>query len=293
MTADVMSYPEFKKSAQTHLSKWIRNIHPNIKKGEYKSKNGVVPYCHILPLDDYTNEKRKDAIIKAIERYDVLTDNVKFNLTVFPKKELHTLAHHLTSSQMLCYNFFRLFLPEELCNSREMKITPKLRDWIHKSFPDIPDISESATCEFEYKFNDEEGTSFDFCIHDVNTTILFEIKYTENGFGKAPKDERHINKFNEVYSKLLNHQNTVCKSVPQKEFLNNYQLFRNALRTSENVYAVVIYPKNNTACHNEYENFLNSKWIIHPERLNRTTWEEAISNSIVSKCSELRRKYDL
>ncbi|MDE5743744.1 MAG: hypothetical protein K2H62_05255, partial [Bacteroidales bacterium] len=157
----------------------------------------------------------------------------------------------------------------------------------------IPDMSESATCEFEYKFNDEEGTSFDFCIHDDNTTILFEIKYTENGFGKAPKDERHINKFKDVYSKLLNHQDTVCKTVQQKEFLNNYQLFRNSLRTNANIYAVFIYPENNTACHDEYENFRNSKWLIHPERLKRITWEKAFSNSIVSERSDLRCKYGL
>lgn len=285
-----MNYSKFKQSTQKHLSDWIRNIHPDIEGGVFKSKSG---YSHILPLDTYTDGERKDAIINAIEKYDVLTDNVKLNLTVFPKKELHTLANHLTSSQILCYNFFRLFIPEELCNSRRMKITRELRDWLQKSFPCIPAMSESAICEFEYKYKDEEGTSFDFCIHDDITTVLFEIKYTENGFGKASNDERHINKFTDVYSKLLSLQNTVCKAVPQKEFFSDYQLFRNVLRTSENVYAVVIYPKNNTACRNEYENFLKSKWLKHPERLKRITWEEAFSNSVVSEHSDLRRKYGL
>lgn len=284
-----MNYSEFKQSAQTHLSEWIRNIHPNIEEGKFKSISG---YHHILPLSNYTKGKRKDAIIEAIKKYDILTDNVKLNFTVLPKKELHTLANHLTSSQMLCYNFFRLFLPEEFCNSRDMKITPELKKWLHISFPDIP-ISESGKCEFEYKYNDEEGTSFDFCIHDDITTILFEIKYTENGFGKAPQDKRHISKFHDVYSKLLKKQNTIDKDIKLPEFLNNYQLFRNALRTSENVYAVVIYPENNTACSKEYENFLNSKLIKHPERLKHITWENAFSNSEVSKHSDLKCKYDL
>lgn len=283
-----MSYSKFKQSAQNHLSKWIRTIHPNIKEGEYNSKNGVVSYPHILPLDGTTKDK-KEAIIKAINRYHVLTDDVKFNEKVFPKKELHHLAHHLTSSQILCYNFFSLFLREELCNSREMKITPTLRDWLHKSFPDIPIMSESAKCEFEYKFNDEEGTSFDFCIFDDSTTILFEIKYTENGFGKAKQDDYHETKFQKIYKDLLKKQDTVDKDVKSKEFFKNYQLFRNAIRTNANTYFVVIYPEDNMLCHNGYEDF-KSKWLVHPERIKSITWEKAFKHKTVAN-SALKSKY--
>lgn len=289
-----MSYTEFKKSAQNHLSDWIRMMNPGIQEGKYRYNNESVPHGHILPLKG--NRSRKDAIIEAIADYKVLTDNVTFREDVFPKSELHILANHLTSSQILCYNFFRLFIPEELCCNRMMPVTLQLRQLLAKSFPEIPQMSENGVCQFEYKIDDEfnEGTSFDFCMKDGKTTVLFEIKYTESGFGKAPDDERHKNKFRDVYSKLLNRQDTVCKDIEREQFLNNYQLFRNALRTSENVYAVVIYPKNNITCENEFKRFTsNNNWINHSERIKSIYWETALSNSILSENSELRRKYNL
>lgn len=179
-----------------------------------------------------------------------------FRTEIFPKSELHIYANHLTSSQMLCYNFFRLFIPEELCINRRIQTTPQLREWMRKSFSGIPPMSEKAECEFESKIKDEysDGTSFDFCVWDDNTTVLFEIKYTEAGFGKAPNNDHHKRKFEEVYSGLLNQQDTVRKDVTRQEFLNNYQLFRNVIRTASNVFVVIIYPVNNTLCKKEYEN---------------------------------------
>lgn len=279
-----MNYSEFKHSAQIHLSNWIRNINPDIEAGKYKSKDG---YCHILPLDGTTKDK-KEAIIKAINRYHVLTDDVEFNEKVFPKEELHHLAHHLTSSQILCYNFFSLFLREKY-DSRKMPITTELREWLRALLPDIRPLSETCGCEFEYKF-EEDGTSVDFCIHDDTTKILFEIKYTEYGFGKAKQDDYHETKFQKIYKDLLRKQDTIDKDVKSKDFFKNYQLFRNAIRTNANTYFVVIYPEGNTLCHKEYEDF-KSKWPVHPERIKSITWEKAFKHKTVAN-SALKSKYN-
>ena len=286
-----MSYIEFKKKAQEHLSEWIRYKYPDIKDGVYKGKKGVVTHRHILPLEEYAYGKRKEAVIKTIKKYHVLTDGVKLNHEVFPMKELHMLANHLTSSQMLCYNFFRLFLPEDICNDREIEITPELREWLKSLSEKLPDVSEFAKCKFEYKVDDEEGTSFDFCIHDDTSKILFEIKYTEDGFGKAVKDERHRLKFENVYSELLKQQDTVRKNVGFCDFLNDYQLFRNAIRTGKNTYAVIIYPQENISCERELNEF-REKWLEHNERIVGMTWEEVFSKSEKSANSELKKKYN-
>ena len=288
-----MNYTEFKATAQTRLSEWIRTFHPDIEDGKYKYKNTEVRHGHILPLGNYAKGERKEAIIAAIRKYRVLTDNVKLNLAVLPKAELHTLANHLTSSQILCYNFFGLLLGKEMSDKRAIKISPELRQWLINSFSDIPHVSEYAKCEFEFKFNDEEGTSLDFCVIDDVATIMFEIKYTENGFGIAKNDPNHTKKFDDVYSRLLNQQDTVRPDVDPQTFFNNYQLFRNAIRTNENCYAVFVFPENNKICCNQFERFISSEWIVHPGRLKCLTWEDAFSNSVVTAHSELRQKYGL
>ncbi len=289
-----MKYIEFKTNAEKHLSEWIRaqGRHPEMPEGDFCHNSKIVHHKHILPLEKYKKGERKDAIIETIRKYDVLTDGVELNLNVFPKKELHVLANHLTSSQILCYNFFGLFLKEEMADTRKVIIAPELRRWVQTSFRQLPPISEYAKCVFEYQFDDTEGTSFDFCILDKGVTLLFEIKYTEQGFGKAPNDTRHKDKFSKIYSHMLRAQSTVRKQVQYKDFIKNYQLFRNAIRTGENVYSVVIYPQHNNKCDTEYKDFIRM-WADKPERLLSITWEDAFSNSPLISGSELRQKYNL
>lgn len=285
-----MNYEQFKKNAQKHLAKWIRDLYPDIEIGVYNSNNGTVEHDHIIPVPHYKEGKRKDAIVDAITKYNVLTDGIVFNLVEFPKKELHTLANHLTSSQMLCYNFFRLLLKEESSHNREIKITQDLVEWLHTSFPNLPKVTNSAKCVFEYKFDDEEETSFDFCIMDEQITLLFEIKYTEDGFGKAKNDDKHQNKFRTVYRSLINNQDTVYTNIPETVFFKNYQLFRNAIRTNGNIYFVAIFPYNNKKCKKEFEYFRNN-YVQHSERIVSIDWEEAFLNSPITANSELRNKY--
>ena len=282
-----MKHIQFKENAQKHLSEWIRTFHPDIKMGMYRNKQ----YEHILPLENYAKKDRKEAIIAAIRQYHVLTDNVELNTAVLPISELHTLANHLTSSQILCYNFFSLLLGNQMSDSRVIKISQDLRNWLIKSFPDILPVSEYAKCQFEFKFDDEEGTSLDFYVTDDTVTIMFEIKYTENGFGKAVNDMRHKEKFSSVYSELLIQQNTLRNDVPPEVFFRDYQLFRNTIRTNDQCYAVFIFPENNKPCSNQFNRFLSSEWIAQPCRIKSLTWENAFSNSVVTSHSELRQKY--
>lgn len=285
-----MTYDQFKQQAQTHLASWIRNFYPDIEAGLYNSTKGRVEHDHILPIHNYKKGNRKDAIIEAIVSYNVLTDGITFNTIEFPKSELHYLANHLTSSQILCYNFFRLLLKEEVAHTRKIKITQDLIEWLQVSFPTLPRVSNNAICIFEYKFDDVEGTSFDFCIKDKTTTLLFEIKYTEDGFGKTKNDTKHQNKFKDIYTDLLKSQDTVENDVPKEVFFKNYQLFRNAIRTNENTYFITIFPTRNSKCGEEFEKFKNN-YVQHTERIISLDWETAFLNSPLTTNSDLKTKY--
>ncbi len=71
--------------------------------------------------------------------------------------------------------------------SEKIRINPEMRNWVDRYLPAIPKLSGDAICEFEAVVNPKEGTSFDFIAYDCNTEIRFEIKFTEEGFGKTKK----------------------------------------------------------------------------------------------------------
>lgn len=233
--------------------------------GTYNKKE----YNHILKLDGESKLKvvQKQNILEDID-CDMLTD------------KLHRFAHHLNSSQILCYNFFRPMLTDE---GRANKL---LIDLLRRI--DIT-IKESAECKFEYNDGMGDNTEFDFYIKSEETEIFFEIKYTEYGFGRAKKDERHKTKFDTIYKKELGDKHNALQTNPDcEEFLKKYQLYRNAIRIKDkNKYLILLYPKGNEVVDKQADRFVQEK--ISDEFRNNVKkihWEE-----IVDKSTELYRKY--
>jgi hypothetical protein len=276
-------YEKWKKGRTDHLAEWIKERNNNIQPpmGEY---NGEY-YKYILPIEHNNTTSKLD----AIKKYHAFTNDVEIDNSL-PQEEIHRFAHHLNSSQMLCYNYFRLHTDEKLILKEEMR--DRLKDKLGIK------LSKSAICKFEYKDNVEEGTSFDFYITDGEKEIFFEIKYTEQEFSHADNDERHRTKFDEIYSELLK-KNRACN--PQLKFEDirlYYQLFRNAIRvTDDKKYVVFIYPKGNSACDNQYNRFAGiTKRKGEPDCLTgelkdnvkRIYWEELITKD---SDSELFEKY--
>jgi hypothetical protein len=169
-------------------------------------RNGEA-YPHILP-----EAQQWQNILPSYYHDTIVKDLKDKNVT------LHGDFHHLNSSQALCFN---LFYPLVLENQYSL-ISDKIRC--------------NADFEFEYVENAAEGTNFDLFIHDTHTKYYVEVKYTEDKFGGAPDDERHREKYLDVYKPKLEQFPKLTRDI----FFQNYQLFRNMLHCSTgNVFFVV------------------------------------------------------
>ena len=233
-------------------------------------------YHHILKFEESANktQNRKNKYKVVCEKNvipGVLTDK-------FAMKDMHKYAHHLNSSQVLCYNFFRPLIT--INNSPTDELVQLLEKQGIK-------ISRSAICSFEYCPDKEEKTQFDFNIHDGDIEVIFEIKYTEYGFGKAKKDDEHKKKFVTIYEKYLNELYCLKCKPYFDEFADHYQLYRNTIRiTDKNKYVVLLYPEANKKANSEASEFCGKMKEEYKDNILCLYWENR-----VAKDSDLDRKY--
>lgn len=228
---------------------------PTWEDGIWKCKGKETPKKHILPL--------RNKINNSVNRAEAIKQYLGFDCApYFPTNfaGLHQYAHHLTSSQTLCLQFFSKLIDSKSCATKEMVC------FIKKAFG--IDIHVGAECHFEYTerknptymFDSDkdgnlvkakgkyEGTSFDFHIKDKESPIeiYFEIKFTEDGFKKEKEDPRHLAKASE-YLRIAPEFLKDKVATPQ-DFLKQYQIYRNIIRaTDSNKYVVFISDENNPA----------------------------------------------
>lgn len=261
-----MAKNDYAEGRKKHLAKYA--IEKGLKCcGLWREK----PYCHILFTE---NEEQKKGAIKKN-----LLKGVKADMLAKP----HTDAHHLNSSQILCYNFFRPLIDKNGCH--------KLVEFLRGVGVDIGAVKE---CHFEHNDHKGDGTEIDFYVRGQKESgeeveIFIEVKYTENSlrcseaFGK--KSATYQRKYEEVYvGKGLFYNQKCLQKVPSfKDFYTYYQCFRNVLRvTNENKYTLFIYPKENEIAKNFQEfhdGWVDSKNVI------LVKWEDLV------KEGELYEKY--
>jgi len=235
-----MKYSDYKNKLLNNLIAEAKKISPNLQPGVWAATG--LPKEHILPLVGTNTRENRAIAIKKHLGFDVRRALPDLN-------GLHRFSHHLNSSQLLCMMFFSKLLDEKLQG------TVALKGFIRAAFGIT--ISEKAKCHFEYtqqapkefpeyQFTVEnktgyEGTSFDCHIEDGETEIFFETKLSEEGFGNAPNNEKHIEKAKQ-YIELLPQK---LKRTPE-EFLANYQIFRNVIRASAPDKYVVFITDGNT-----------------------------------------------
>lgn len=263
------AFEEYSKEIRKHLSTEIRKNGNKIAPGYWRGKcdNSTL---HILPLEGIKNtkENRRSTILK----YLGIEIEEKF---FYHKGLLHQYAHHLNSSQLLCYMVFRPLLTDE------SKPKESMRELLG---PFGFEISENAQCVFEYndglfweQKNRPEGTSFDLHIADCDHEYFFEIKFTENGFGKAKKDDDHIQKFKDIYQPKI--RSVIRRDITVEECLRYYQLFRNIIRGDTDSKTVVfLTDRNNPATTKELTKFKDIYLKNTDINVITLTWQELFEN---------------
>ena len=246
------TYEGFKEAVQKNLAKFNPGrpgYFPRFKKY----------YPHIIDVPAKASKKQKENIVKCIIRDDSVAPDL------FTSS--HMYAHHLNSSQVVCYEFFRPLI------TAERKLSPEMLKCLAQI--GIPaEMFADGLAEFEYVPDSAENTNFDFFIGAPQTgaKAYFEIKYTEQGFGTCDNDKKHEEKFNTIYEGMID--NCVClKKKPSFDaaWRKNYQLFRNVLRLTKSnwrdEYVIFLFPEENVAAKKHFdafvEEFIDSAYKSH------------------------------
>lgn len=279
MEKNNMSYTNFRDKVFKKLKVYREDVLHIEEKGFFRYRGKDIFKDHILPI----NHKESN-VLECLKAKDFL----------IKEKDLHRYAHHLNSSQLMCYNFFRPYIEVEGGKLRPNKALIKI---LGKYITSIKQ-SNDALCQFEYVQQDgeykEEGTNFDFYLKSGKTEIFFEIKYTEAGYGKCDNDQKHKEKFDTIYNKLIENCPAIKKPVTyDKEFCKNYQLFRNSIRAKDNnKYVVFIYDENNRYCKKQLKEFLYN-YIADEYKTNiiGITWQDIVEKLDGNHCKQFEEKY--
>ena len=280
-----LSYTQFKENVLNKLADYKKDVLKIEESGIFRYRGKKHPKKHILPIPP------GKSIQDIVKEYNVLKCLKSEDFLI--EKDLHRYAHHLNSSQLMCYNFFRPYIIKE-----GSKTCPNdaLIDLLSKYI--AINKCDDAECQFEYVQGGEyegEGTNFDFYLKSGGTEVFFEIKYTEAGFGKCDNDNRHEEKFKRIYAGLIDKCPAIEGSITfNDEFCNNYQLFRNSIRaTGKNKYVIFIYEENNQYCKQQLDEFLEK--FITDDYKNKNiigiTWQDFVRNSTSSHKVEFIQKY--
>lgn len=236
-----MKYKDFKFKVLESLIDYKEKELKIFKDGVWRNNT----YKHILPKD----YEDKNFLLDEVQNY------VKSN-----KISMHHGSSHLNSSQVMCINFFQPLIHHNL-----------LKEFLKIINIDFFNVNIESF-GFEHIENLLEGTNFDFYIKMKNgERIFFEIKYTEDGFGRAKNDSSHKNKIQHVYDKMAKNSKYFKSGITdQEDFLKNYQIYRNLMYIqNEKDYVVFIYPFDNDNLHvqlknilseNKYPNAINLDW---------------------------------
>lgn len=259
-----MKYEEFSNYILEHLGEYRKTLSKQC--GVWRRNGKETPREHILP-DKPIDLRYKNFLFENAESI--------INEQGIP---LHNYWGHLNSSQVMCINFFYPLIKEE---NKQI-----LLDIIKRNIPNIPIESNMKIVEAEFEKDEPlDNTSFDFYTKITNgaktINITWEIKYTEQGFGKTEptkltKDNKttHKEKFENTYkSNFINSLNFKNSNISCEEFLNNYQINRNIFYiNNDNDYAVFLTLEKNPATTEELPIIDKYKNAYH------IYWEDIILN---------------
>ena len=275
-----MKYDKFISTVLEKIVHEFENPDPGLFRGHG-------PYDHII-----SNPKDSKDRERIVNEYLLLPDVPKIQGEI----KLHPDAHHMNSSQIMCYNFFRPLLKEYNKNKKDYKPSDKLVDFVGKII-DTPLENKNSSCKFEYIQPNTDTTNFDFYLKCGDVEVFFEIKYTEKEFAKKKVTPDSELQYEKVYKPMISKAEHIFKdkTISASDFLKNFQLLRNAIRAIDNnKYVVFICPRAHDNLVNQYnkfkEQFLSPKGEEHVKLV---TWESlltAAENILISQ-GEFCKRY--
>lgn len=265
---------DYNKDRRVHLEAYADKYGLPVG-GFYQSR--PKPYKHILMVKRVDNGKGG----LTVDKEDQFEKVISFNLLegvqpdFYKKEKIHDMAHHLNSSQVLCYNFFRPMMDD--------KAHP-LKSLISLLGEHGITITNNAVCEFEFNppffgfDGQQESSEIDFHIKDSScgTEVFFEIKYTENEFGpwSKPKEANFDNFYKPMIAQCMGLYTE--KIAFNDAFKADYQLYRNALRVNNpETYTVFLFPKNSKNLLAQYNGF--ARMIKMKNNIQAWYWEDIVS----------------
>ena len=275
-----MKYDKFISTVLEKIVHEFENPDPGLFRGHG-------PYDHII-----SNPKDSKDRESIVNEYLLLPDVPKIQGEI----KLHPDAHHMNSSQIMCYNFFRPLLKEYNKNKKDYKPSDELVDLVGKII-DTPLENKNSSCKFEYIQPNTDTTNFDFYLKCSDVEVFFEIKYTEKEFAKKKVTPDSELQYEKVYKPMISKAEHIFKdkTISASDFLKNFQLLRNAIRAIDNnKYVVFICPRAHDNLVNQYnkfkEQFLSTKGEEHVKLV---TWESlltAAENILISQ-GEFCKRY--
>ena len=275
-----MKYDKFRSTVLEKIVREFDNPDPGLFRGHG-------PYDHII-----SNPKDSKDRERIVNEYLLLPDVPKIQGEI----KLHPDAHHMNSSQIMCYNFFRPLLKEYNKNKKDYKPSDELVDLVGKII-DTPLENKNSSCKFEYIQPNTDTTNFDFYLKCGDVEVFFEIKYTEKEFAKKKITPESELQYEKVYKPMISKAEHIFKDkvISASDFLKNFQLLRNAIRAIDNnKYVVFICPRAHDNLVNQYnkfkEQFLSPKGEEHVKLV---TWESLLTaaENILLSQGEFCKRY--
>jgi len=244
-----MEQTSYQTRLRQHLAEYRRTRLGVREMGVWR-RNGK-KYAHILP--------------ETLKRLNIL-ETVRAEFWTYQTAKsvkLHEDFHHLNSSQAMCFNLlFPLFgwqyrNPTRLFRALNLGDDAVL-DW---GFEHVVDSTENTRFDFYAKLGSGER-------------LLFETKLSENGFGQAKVDSRHLRKLRDIYIPMLRGKIDPSYLEPSL-FFRHYQLLRNIAyaEPSGRKRVFLLMPRDNSSLQREFT-FLKSALSPDMRAVVRVVWLE-------------------
>lgn len=240
---------DYTKRLQKHLAAYKTTRLSVRESGEFNGRT----YAHILPpslkwlniLEPYRSEVRA-----FVENHQV---------------KLHKYFHHLNSSQAFALNLFLPFFEADPARApvliRALQANVTFSHWVPEFIPD-----ERENTNVDIAWQDKSG-AWTYC----------EVKLSEQEFGQARPDKRHLEKLAGIYGPVLSRFCPASLLEP-KEFFSKYQIMRNVWLAARDPVANVVFllPQVNEGLWEPLRGVIDSLDSSLAKRINVKAMEEVL-----------------